>query len=207
MKSNSQIPPGRSLSITKGLCFMMASFILIACSMASKPGPGKSQSEPGEKLADSTTILHAHPVMKPIDRSPFLTLADAEKILGEPVHVIDSSTILGPESLTYQCGYAANEMDSKTQKTGAIYFLVERFNELSGAQKRYSFIMESNRDNGIKELKDVGDEAYFHTDGENFYFIMVRKGVNVFNMKMNKITSTTSLDAFNDVARQITAAL
>jgi hypothetical protein len=207
MKSISPIRPGRSLSITKGLCFMMASFILIACTLSSKPGHGNSQIEPGEKFADSTTIMHSHPVIKPIDRSPFLTLADAEKILGECVHVIDSSTILGPESLTFQCGYAANEMDSKTQKRGAIYFLVEKFNEITGAQKRYSFIMESNRANGIKELKGLGDEAYFHTDGENFYFVMVRKGVNVFNMKVNKITSTTSLDLFNDVARQITAAL
>jgi hypothetical protein len=163
--------------------------------------------ELSEKHADSTTIVHAHPVMKPIERSRFLTLADSEKIMGEPMHLIDSSTILGPGSLTFQCSYAANEMDSKTQKTGAIYFLLEVFNEISGARERYSFIMESNRDNGIKELTGLGDEAYFHSDGENFYFVMVRKGVNVFNMKVNKITSTTSLDAFNDVARQITAAL
>jgi len=207
MKSISPMRPSRFLSISNGLCFMMASFILIACSLASKPGHDKSQSEPGKKPVDSTTIIHAHPVIKPIDRSPFLTLADAEKILGESVHVIDSSTTLGPESLTFQCSYAANEKDSKTKKTGAIYFLMERFNEVTGAQNRYSFIMESNRANGIKELKDVGDEAYFHTDSENFYFIMVRKGVNVFNMKVNKITSHTSLDAFNDVARQITVAL
>jgi hypothetical protein len=160
-----------------------------------------------DTIANSLASIKSNSAAKPQERSRFLTLADAEKIMGEPMHVIDSSTTLDAESITYQYAYKALEADPKTQVTGAIYFLLQGYNELSGAQKRYSFIKDANKGHGIKELTGLGDEAYFHTDGENFYFIMVRKGVNVFNMKVNKITSTTSLESFNEVARQITAVL
>jgi len=70
---------------------------------------------------------------------------------------------------------------------------------------KYHDIKTANEDHeGITTLTDLGDEAYFHTDSENFYFIMVRKGVIVFNMKVNKITSLTSRDEFNNVAQVIT---
>ena len=56
-------------------------------------------------------------------------------------------------------------------------------------------------------IHDLGDEAYFHSDGENFYFILVRKGLKMIRMKVNKITSNTSVAEFNRVARKITEAL
>ena len=200
MKSVSQI------LLERTLFFMIACFIMAACSRTTKPDDNNGQSNLAEKHAESIAAKNSPPDTKSIERSRFLTLADAEKIMGEPMHVIDTATIIGAESLTYQCSYKANEVDPKTQVTGAIYFLLQSYNELSGAQERYAFIKKANEDHGIKELSDLGDEAYFHTDGSNFYFVMVRKGVNVFNIKVNKITSTTSLEAFNEVARQIAGA-
>lgn len=85
--------------------------------------------------------------------------------------------------------------------------MIEDYAEIESAKKTYSGIMESNRKNGINELKDLGDEAYFHTDNKNFYFILVRKGTKVLRMKVNKITNTTSREAFDSVANKITAAL
>jgi hypothetical protein len=134
-------------------------------------------------------------------------LSDVEKILGEPAHLTDSSSTNKENISRYYSAYFANEKDSKSGKTGAIYFLVEEYPELSAAQKRYSFIKNANKKNGIKELQNLGDEAYFHSDQENFYFVMVRKGKIVYNMKVNKITSKTSLEQFNLVARKITGLL
>lgn len=48
----------------------------------------------------------------------------------------------------------------------------------------------------------MGDEAYFQ-GSENFHFIMVRKGDRIFVMKVNKITSKTSLDEFMLTAKNI----
>jgi len=139
--------------------------------------------------------------------SNLFTLPDAEKILGEAGHLEDSTTKGDAAKLTYQCAYKANQVDSGTEKTGAVYFLIEQYNQVSSAHEKYDFIKKANEDHGIKVLSDLGDEAYFHSDGKNFYFIMVRKGVKVFNMKLNKITAHTSLDQFNAIAQHITASL
>jgi hypothetical protein len=141
---------------------------------------------------------------KPVTLDNLVTVDDVEKIMGEPLHLSDSTTKHAADATTYQCAYKANAEDPKSKKTGAIYFLFEEYDQVSSAQKKYSFIKTANQNHGIKTLHDLGDEAYFHTDSENFYFVMVRKGARVFNMKVNKITSTTSLDEFNRIAKNIT---
>ena len=143
-----------------------------------------------------------------ISRSGLLTLLDAEKILGEKGSLTDSSTTHGKDAVNFACSYKAISEDKKTGKTGTLYFLLEEYNLVSGAEKRYKFIKEANSNNaGIKTLDGLGDEAYFHSDKENFYFVMVRKGNKVFNLKVNKITSFTSLNVFNTVTKKITEAL
>ena len=145
----------------------------------------------------SSDHLHGH-VQESSKANPsalgsLFTLSEAEKILGEPA---------------YLCSYKASKTDSATAKTGAIYFLIEQFAQVTSAQEKYSFIKKANEGHdGIKVLNDYGDEAYYHSDGENFYFIMVRRGAKVFNMKVNKITTNTSLDQFNAIARQITGSI
>jgi len=137
-----------------------------------------------------------------------LTLQDAEKILGEPAHLTDSINSVEDGVSTYKLGYIANNIDMTTGKTGAIYFLLEQFENVNDAQKKYKSIKTANEDHeGVKVLRNLGDEAYFHSDGENFYFVIVRYKEKMFNMKVNKITSKTSLNEFNSVAENLTAGL
>jgi hypothetical protein len=154
---------------------------------------------------DSKAAIYAD--TPPIAPGDLFTLADALKILGENAHLSDSSTSLQKDVVNYHYTYTANAADSKSKKTGNIYYLLEDYSYVSLAEKKYSSIKKANQDHGIKTLHDLGDEAYFHSDNENFYFIMVRKGPKVLTMKVNKITSNTSLDEFNRVAREITAGL
>lgn len=136
------------------------------------------------------------------------TKSDAEKILGEQAHLTDSSSKMKVDTLEYKCAYTANSKELKTGKTGVVYFLFEQYASVSSAQKAYSSIKTANENHeGVKVLYDIGDEAYFHTDGQNFYFILVRKGEKMFRIKVNKITGTTSLNEFNLVAKNVTAAL
>jgi hypothetical protein len=149
-----------------------------------------------------------HDPSNPIAARTFLTQSDAEKILGEPAHVGDSLSTTKADVVEYKGNYIANSKDEKTGKTGSIYFLLEEYKLLPAAKEKYSSIKKANENHeGVKTLHDIGDEAYFHSDGENFYFVMVRKGKKVFNMKVNKITSKTSLDAFNAVAKGIADSL
>lgn len=121
--------------------------------------------------------------------------------------LIDSSWTISDSVSKYNCAYTGISKDGETGKAGKLYFLFEQFARDSSAIKAYAFIKHGNEKHGIKVLHDLGDEAYFHTDGTNFYFIIVRKGNRMFNMKVNKITGTTSLDEFLRVARNITAVI
>jgi|SRR5688572_25002438 len=134
-----------------------------------------------------------------------LSQSDAESILGEPCRLADSLSQSGAGVHTYRCSFAAHS--AQAERTGNLYFLYERYDKPALAQKKYSATRSANEENGIIVLEDVGDEAYFHSDNENFCFIMVRKGNTVINMKVSKITPTMSLDDFHRVARKITAAL
>ncbi len=121
------------------------------------------------------------------------------------MHLTDSTIKYERGVLSYLCGYKANSEEKKSGRTGAIYFLFEQFDQITSAHDKYASTKTANEHNGIQTLDNLGDEAYFHTDGEHFYFIMVRKGGKVFNIKVNKITNTTSLKEFNAVANKIVA--
>jgi hypothetical protein len=166
------------------------------------------------------TAKESHPLTS-IRPSSLFTLADAEKILGEPAHLTDSmSTSKGvasknavndsvsaikKDAATYGCSYKANAEDKKTGKTGIVYFLFEQYPQVSSAKTVYSFYKRANENNpGCKELRGLGDEAWF---GSSPLFVYVRKGDKIFVMKVNKMTSMTSPDEFNLVATKITAAL
>jgi len=151
------------------------------------------------KDIDATTITNpAH----------LFTKTDAEKILGEPAHLEDSATIVNKEAVQYKSSYIANSKDPKTGKTGGVYYLFERYSSATTAHEVYASFKEGNQSHeGFSILEGMGDEAYFHSDGENFHFIIVRKGKNMFRIKVNKITGTTSLDELKRVAKDITAEL
>ena len=135
------------------------------------------------------------------------TLADAEKILGEKAHMNEGKTTNNDGIDVYRSAYVADAVDQATGKTGNIYFMMEEYPEATAAGKVYNSIMEANRPNGINELQGLGDEAYFHSDNTNFLFILARKGNKMIRMKVNKITSNTSREAFDNTARKIIEAI
>ena len=136
------------------------------------------------------------------------TKSDAEKILGVSAHLTDSASSVRQDTIEYRCTYTADSIDLKTGKTGNIYFMWDQYADTSIAKSVYSFIKKGNENHeGVKVIHDLGDEAYFHSDGENFYFILVRKGQKMIRMKVNKTTSTSSVSEFNRVARNITREL
>jgi hypothetical protein len=139
--------------------------------------------------------------------SRLFTLSDAEKIMGEPAHLKDSSSTSKDNYFQHSSSFEANAKDSATDKLGVIYFMFEQYGDVVSAQKVYTDIKKSNEKNGIETVERLGDEAYFHTDNENFLFILVRKETKMIRMKVNKITSNTSKDQFMLVAKNITAAM
>jgi hypothetical protein len=142
-----------------------------------------------------------------VDPKKLFTKADADKIMGQPTHLADSSSKVKTGIAWYLCSYKADVKDSNTGKIGTIYFLFEQYRQISDAKKKYADIMEANKSHGIENIGDLGDEAYYHTDGTNFSFIMVRKRKNVFTMKVNITTSTTSPNELKMTAYRIAASI
>ena len=138
----------------------------------------------------------------------YFTESDAERILGEKAHLTDSSSTIKKDTLECKSAYTANSKDQKTGKTGVVYFMIEQYSQVSSAKNAYNSIRVANENHeGVKILQGIGDDAYFHSDGQNFYFILVRKRSKMFRIKVNKITGKTSLNEFNLIAKNISAAL
>jgi len=138
-------------------------------------------------------------------RSYYLTKVDAEKILGQRATLTDSMSTNKNNVEAYQCTYTADEIDTHTGKLGAVYFMLERYKDPATAKERYHSFKTSNQNSvGFKIINDIGDEAWFHTDDENFCLIIVRKNDKMLRMKVNKLTSKTSPDAFTQIAKVIT---
>ena len=173
--------------MTRPYHLILAAFLFYNCDQGGNP------KEP--LIEDSLAKLDSRSPSKELIQLPELfTTADAEKILGEPAHLSDSSWRNVADTVEYKCSYTANAKDPKTDKTGNIYFMFEEYARESIAKDIYSFIKKGNENNeGVKTLSDVGDEAYFHSDNQNFYFILARKGNRMIRMKVNKVTTNTSL--------------
>ncbi|MEQ8417050.1 MAG: hypothetical protein RIF36_02530 [Imperialibacter sp.] len=133
-----------------------------------------------------------------------MEVADAERVLGEAAHFGDSHWTEEANAGVLRCTYVADSADEKTGKTGALYVMIESYNEVSSAHKTYSDILSGNQNLGnVSVINDLGDEAYFLSDGQNFLLILVRKGPKVLRLKVNKITAHTSLDNFHQMAREV----
>jgi hypothetical protein len=133
-----------------------------------------------------------------------LTLSYAEKIMGEPAELTCNTFITKGDTLEYKCDYTAISPDQITRKTGKLYFMYEVYASVAAAENAYAFIYQANSGHqGVEIVTGVGDEAYYHSDGTNFYFYLVRKDEKMFRMKLNKVTSHSSEDSFKEVAKLI----
>jgi hypothetical protein len=139
---------------------------------------------------------------KTIDWTPevILTLTDAERILGEAGHLDEAVSYLDGGTKVYISQYSANKTDEISGKTGVLYFMIEEYQSVDSARNSYESIRAANeKAAGVEPLSGVGSEAYFHSDGENFLFVLTRSEKFMIRMKVNKTTSHTDQAAFREV--------
>lgn len=133
-----------------------------------------------------------------------LTLTDVEKIMGEPAELTCNTYIKKDDTLEYKCDYTALSQDPVTGKTGKLYFMYEIYGRVDAAASAYTAIYQANKGSGgVEVIPGVGDEAYYHSDQTGFYFFLVRKNEKMFRLKLNKVTSHSSVVEFKEAARRI----
>jgi hypothetical protein len=153
---------------------------------------------------DKLPIAKTSQQRDPFFNRVYFSASDAEKILGEKAILFDSSSIAKKDTLECKAAYKSISKDGKRGKSGAIYFMIEQYTHDLSAKKAFTSIKRANENaEGVKTVYNLADEAYFHSDGQNFYFILVRKGKKMFRIKVNAITSHTSLEEFNRVSKKL----
>ena len=176
--------------------------LLLACSNTTKPEAEATNTPPPATTTSTppTATTHAQVVTQTKSLTALFTHADAEKILGEKATITDSLMSNQSNIKAYKSSYTGK---ANGDKTGMASFLIEEYGREADAISKYGFIKAANENHpGYKTLTGMGDEGYFHGDGNAFYFTSVRKGGKVYNLKV-KITPTTSLEAFNATAKRI----
>lgn len=136
--------------------------------------------------------------------SKLLTLTDAEKIMGEQAKLTGNTFIKNGDTLEYKCDYTALSQDAITSKTGKLYFMYEKYGGVAAAANAYAAIYQANsRHEGVEVVSGLGNEAYYHSDQTGFYFFLVRKNEKMFRLKLNKVTSHSSVMEFKKATRRI----
>lgn len=137
----------------------------------------------------------------------YIIQADAEKILGQPAMLTDSSVEKKDNTVKYRNTFTAKDSTITGNRIAHLYCLFETYNDESSAKKNFEDILSGNQDMPNFKKINIGDEALQHTDNENFNLIIVRKNNKMIRLKVNKLTSLTSAKELFATAEKIIAAM
>lgn len=140
--------------------------------------------------------------------SKLLALEDAEKIMGEQAELTGNTFLKKGDTLEYKCDYTALSQDATTSKTGKLYFMYEVYGGAAAAANAYAAIYRANSGHdGVEAVSGLGNEAYYHSDQTGFYFFLVRKKAKLFRLKLNKVTSHSSVTEFKKATKRLVGKL
>ena len=130
-----------------------------------------------------------------------LTLKEAERILGETCEVKESGNASKNGGHKYKSTHIG-----QSSANHALYFIFESYeNELSAKKTFEDFRLSNQSLRGFETIENIGNEAFFHTDKENFGLIIARKGNEIIRLKVNKLNGKTSISELKKVAADIIA--
>lgn len=133
----------------------------------------------------------------------YLSLNDAEKILGQKATLVQNKTENRDTVIRYTSVYTT----SVNKTISNLNYLLETYQTIAASEKMFSTLSTKNRGlSGQHQINDIGDQALFHSDGKNFCILIVRKGNALIRVKINKITEKTDVEALKQVVRRLTAA-
>lgn len=133
-----------------------------------------------------------------------LTLQEAERILGESCQLKESGNETKEDGHKFKSTHIGNSSDGKTNH--ALYFIFESYSDENSAKKTFKNFKVSNQSfDGFESINNIGEEAFFHTDKENFGLVIARKGSEIIRLKVNKLNAKTSVSELKKVAADIIA--
>jgi|GEM_PF-298043 len=134
-----------------------------------------------------------------------ISKVDAERILGEEAKLVNSTSEEHDGYEKYKNAYEATDPDTTVIRH--LDYIFEKYKDTASAQKIFSDIVTSNGRLAGQEKVVMGDEAWLHSDGKNFSILMVRKDNKLVRMKVNKLTSKTSVKALKEIMKTLVSTL
>lgn len=130
-----------------------------------------------------------------------LTLQEAQQVLGESCLLKEEASSVTDGGHKYTSTYLSNSSDEKSGNVIALYYSFESYKDEAAASALFKTFKDSNRyADGFELMDNLGDECFFHSDNQNFYLIVARKGNELVRLKVNKITSRTSSTEMKKIA-------
>jgi hypothetical protein len=133
----------------------------------------------------------------------FFSYANAEKLLGQNITGADSDEKSENGSRRWGCTFSTASGEAGPR----LFFLLIKDASEETARTEFEKIRVSNKKHaGFEEWPGVGDEAVVHTDGQNFQFLMVRKGANTIRVKVHP-SKGVSLDELKAIIASLVTKL
>jgi hypothetical protein len=133
-----------------------------------------------------------------------ITVEEATLILGESCYQTETESTNKSFGHQFKSTFTANSSSEKKSKTVALYYMFESYKDETSAKNAFAIFRESNEDSkGFELLNNLGDEAFFHTDNENFCLTIARKNNELIRLKVNKLTKKTSTSELKKVAENL----
>ncbi len=147
-----------------------------------------------KKTLDSAMIAHY-----------YISIADASKILDQPVYLKDSTYKYSGGILRYTFDYVAKKVDSTSK--GRIFFGYEQYTDPQIAKMTYQGIKTENEKNSSSStLKNIGEDAFLQKDNLNQPFIMVLNHNKIYKIRVFSVTGQHSEDELMSVAKKLVAS-
>lgn len=161
-----------------------------------------------EQRVGPGNMLSRKKVMDSVGQIPgaCISRTDAEMILGQPANIVeisfDSAVMVG----TNRCAYKAIKKDTITGKTGMLHYVMEQYDIVPIAKRKFKQVFDQNKTSTqFTAIKGIGNEGFLQSVDQNYYMIIVRRDHRILRIKVNEITSFTSIDALKKVAGRIMA--
>jgi hypothetical protein len=171
---------------------MLSPICLFGCSKSQQNHPLHTND-----LSDTSVVFNAVP-----------TKIDIEKILGQTARLTEEKKEIKDNLIKRSLTYTSLENEPETNRAVNLHYTLTKYADSTLSKKAYVDILKSNSNlPGQTSLTGIGNEAWYHSDNENFSVIIVRKGDKLLLMKINKMTKKFSLEALKTVTNRIVSAL
>ncbi len=151
------------------------------------------------------TLLNINSIeQKRFEEIQKISIQEAELILGQQASLKEQNSGIKNEVNFFKSTFVANKIDAQTNKLGNLYYAYEVYKNAEEANKLIqSFIQSNQNHHGFERLKDFGDEAFIITDQTNFITFISTKANKMIRLKVNKVTSKTSMLALKRIANKL----